>query len=238
MEDRFSRETSHLLLTHSHSDHTFALKVFEDVTIVASKKCTEKIKQYIRNLEKPGYRLRLARHFRADRERSDAIGELQLVEPSLSVKNEQRIGPEEQELVFRVTGGHSPDSACIYSPSKRTLWTGDNLLTWYAQVVGNLMRMIEIWREWETLDIAYVIPGHGDVVGKPYITKVRSYFDELVSAIQKLKTQQLPIDEVLQHPSLPEYFGKRSQHWIEDGRYHQYQIDLAIQGLYWKLKLG
>ncbi len=236
MEARFSRATSHLLLTHSHTDHCFAMEVFKDTTIVASKKCTGKIKQYIRDLEKPGYRERLATYFKDDPERADAIRTLQLVEPNISVKREHTIGPEGQELLFRVTGGHSPDSANIYSPSERTLCAGDNLLAWYAQVIGNGTRMMEVWREWENLDIDYVIPGHGDVVGKPYITKVRHYFDELLAALQKLKAQQFPLEDVLQHPSLPEYFGKRSQHWIEGGRYHQHQIDLAIKSFYRRVR--
>lgn len=236
MEDRFGLETSHLLLTHYHTDHCFAMEVFKDTSIVASKKCTEKIRQYIRDFENPGYCQRLIKYFKDDPERCDAIRELQLVVPNLSVKTEHRIGPEEHELIFKVTGGHSTDSAYIYSPSEKTLCAGDNLLSWYAQVVGNGALMMEVWREWETLDIDYVIPGHGDVVGKPYITRVRSYFDELVAALQKLKAQNLPIKEVLQHPSLPEYFGKRSQHWIEGGRFHQKQIDLAIKSFYRKIK--
>ncbi|UCG01624.1 MAG: MBL fold metallo-hydrolase [Candidatus Heimdallarchaeota archaeon] len=51
MEEHFNKEISHLLLTHAHWDHSDALNVFQDVSVVISKKGATKIKADIKVAE-------------------------------------------------------------------------------------------------------------------------------------------------------------------------------------------
>ena len=95
--------------------------------------------------------------------------------------------------------------------------------------------MLETYRHWETLDIDHVIPGHGEVVSKEYITKVRSYFDELICTLKELGDTQLDCKRILKHPKLPTYFGSNHASWIEGSQYHTGWLNNSI--IYWCKKL-
>ena len=230
MEDLYQRKTTHLLLTHTHWDHCFAMKAFEDVTIVASLKGVQAIKKCIETQKGTGRKVPKNKIFN-DSELREAYESSILLIPDIGVKKTATIGPTGQEILFSHTGGHSADSAFIYSPSEKILCTGDNLLTCYAQSVGSGKKMMESYQYWETLDILHVIPGHGDIVGKEYITKVRMYFEELINVLRELKAQGLHIEEVLTHEKLPSYFGKSQKEWIEGSRYHTEWLNFGIK--YW-----
>ena len=231
MEKRFQLNTSHLLLTHTHWDHIFAMEAFEDVTVVTSKVGIQYLKRNLKGAYSKERREKTAeRRYSDDKEIADCIRNARLFLPHVGIKEELVIGSEKQ-VIFRVIEGHSKDSACIYSPVERILCTGDNLLTCYAQLPGNPSKTLEIFNYWETLDINKVIPGHGPVVEKEYIGKVRIYFEELISALKGLKAQNLPVKDVLHHPSLPFYFGKTQPEWIEGGKYHTKWLEMIIK--YW-----
>lgn len=236
MEKRFQLNTSHLLLTHTHWDHIFAMEAFEDVTVVSSKVGIQYLKRNLKGAYSKEKREKMAeRRFSDDRDTADCIRNARLFLPHTGVKEELVIGSEKQ-VIFRVVGGHSKDSACIYSPAEQILCTGDNLLTCYAQLPGKPDETLEIFNCWETLNINKVIPGHGPVVGKEYIEKVRMYFEALISALRVLKAQDLPVKEVLHHPSLPVYFGRKQPEWIEGGKYHTKWLEMNTK--YWYKWLG
>ena len=232
MEKRFQQNTSHLLLTHTHWDHIFAMEAFEDVTVVASKVGIQYLKRNLKGAFSKEKREKMAEtRFSDDREIADCIKNARLFLPHVGVKEELVIGSEKQ-IIFRVIEGHSKDSACVNVPAEQILCTGDNLLTCYAQLPGKPGKTLEIFNYWGTLDINRVIPGHGPVVGKEYIGKTRTYFEELISALEALKAQNLPVKDVLYHPSLPPYFGKNQPEWIEGGRYHTKWLERNIKFWY------
>lgn len=196
MEQHFKRKISHLLLTHSHWDHSDALKVFQDTTtVVISKRGAAKIKADIK------------------------------------VAETFEIGSKENEILFQVSGGHSPDSAYVYYSSDQVLCAGDNLLSSYAQVFSNGKVVLDLYRCWESLDVKYIIPGHGFVVDKDYLINVRTYFDELIEVLKELKSQGLTISQVLKHADLPEYCYRDHSKWEEGGRRHTGWLNSGIK--YW-----
>jgi len=234
MEKRFQRKTSYLLLTHTHWDHCLAMEAFADTKIVASPKETARFK---RLLKSEPYRKRWVKNFKDDKEITDVIKNVRLCLPNVvSVEEKLVIGPKGQEITFQVTGGHSPGSAYVYSPAERVLCAGDNLLTCYAQLIGDGEKTLEIYRHWETLSIEQVIPGHGKIVKKKYIAKVRSYFEELITVLEELRAEQLNLRSVLKHPRLPTYFGEHQASWVEGSRYHTDWLNFGIK--YWYKKLS
>lgn len=232
MERRFQKNTSHLLLTHTHWDHMFAMEAFEDVTVVASKVGVNSLKKNLNGMFSKEKREKRAKtRFGDAKEIAECYVNAKLFLPHVGVKEELFIGPK-KEVIFTVIGGHSRDSASIYIPKERVLCTGDNLLSCYAQLPGNPVKTLEIFHYWEMLDIEYVIPGHGNVVGKEYIIMVRTYFEELLSVLEDLKAQNLPVKEVLNHPDLPPYFGKNHPTWVEGGEYHTQWLESNIKSWY------
>jgi len=145
MEERFQKDTSHLLLTHVHWDHIFGMEAFEDVRIVASTVGITYLKKNLKGMFSKERREKTAkRRFSNRKEIAECIKNAKLFLPHIGVKEELRIGPKE-EVIFKVIGGHSKDSACVYAPEERVLCTGDNLLTYYAQLPGNPRKTLEIF---------------------------------------------------------------------------------------------
>ena len=89
-------------------------------------------------------------------------------------------------------------------------------------------KIIQILRNWETLAISHVIPGHGNVVDKQFIIDLREYFEELLKVLTKLKNSGINEKEVVNHRDLPEYFGRSRENWIEGGETHTVWLDALI----------
>lgn len=235
MEERFQKPTSHLLLTHTHWDHCFALSAFEDVKIISSQKGIANLRRGLQTYYRKEARAERAESkYADDAEIREALKSAKLFLPSHGVKDTMIIGtPKGHEILFEVTGGHSADSAFVYSAKERTLCTGDNLLTCYAQIVGNGKKMMKVYERWRAMErLRHIIPGHGEVVRKQYLTKVQNYFEELIVALKELKKQEIPLKQVLNDPSLPEYFGKHQSTWVEGSKYHSGWLNAAIKHFY------
>ena len=73
---------------------------------------------------------------------------------------------------------------------------------------------IKILKMFEELGPKHVIPGHGPAVTKDYITKSREYFEATFAKMKELKIAGLSLEEVKNHPDLPEFFEQeKHQQW-------------------------
>ncbi|HUU78057.1 MAG TPA: MBL fold metallo-hydrolase [candidate division Zixibacteria bacterium] len=235
MENHFKKNTSHLILTHLHDDHYLAMEVFKDVDIIAPEIGIEILKPDILNPDEDYIQAIAdqAQLYSDDNDIANTIRNSKRFLPNISVKEEMKIGPEGHELIIRVAGGHSEDSSYIFSPSEKVLCTGDNILSCYAQYVFN-PTVIDTYKFWENLDVNHFIVGHGNAVNKDFISSVRKYFEELHSTLKELKKQNLTIDEVINHPSLPIYFGTKLDNWVEGGKEHTKWIEFVTKVWYEK----
>jgi len=215
METKFQKKTSHLLLTHTHWDHVIAMEVFKDVNIVVSEIGIQRIENIITMIRDKGIEV-IGITFDVTKGLAKIIANVNIFIPNIKVKDtEFRIESDGKELIYRVVGGHSPDSSYIYVPSEKIICTGDNLLECFAQIPGNPYETLDIFNIWESLEIKNVIPGHGKVVGKEYILQVRRYFKDLISVLEKLYAQGVSVKDAITHSSIPEYISKHQPNWVE-----------------------
>ena len=224
MEKKFQRKTTYLLLTHLHWDHFLAMDVFKDVNIVAQELGMPEFNNFltmINEIEEDKW----GSLFLIDDDKViETIKEAKLSTPNILVKEELRIGLKGNEVIFRVIGGHSIDSAYIYYPKERVLCAGDNLIECFAQL------------QWESLAIDKVIPGHGNVISKDYLLKIKSYFEDMVSTLKNLISNNIPRGEIFNHPSMPRYFARNQPNWTESSRPDMKWIEMTIKSWYRHLK--
>jgi len=214
MEKKFQRKTSHLILTHTHWDHILAMKVFKDVDIVVSKKGLASLKKNLKGYLSPEELLEYAEQYAAeDPVLANDIGNTELFLPNISVKDEFRINSGEQEILFKVIGNHTSGSAHIYYPQEKTLCAGDNILECYPQLLNSNWKTMDLLHSWEEMAIEHVIPGHGKPITKEYITKIRLYYDELITFLKDQLKQNAALKDVLKNPELPIYFGAGQPDW-------------------------
>ncbi|MGC9781018.1 MAG: MBL fold metallo-hydrolase [Candidatus Heimdallarchaeota archaeon] len=238
MEKKYNRKISHLLLTHLDWDHMFAMEVFEDVKTVASEHCIENMKYNLTEgyLAKENLVEFANNRYPKHKEMRDLVINAKLFLPTISVKDELRIGPEENSLLFKVVGGHTKGSSIIYSSSEKTICVGDNLLECYPPLQHEFNNPISIYKQLEELDIEDVIPGHGKVVSKDYIIKTRKYYEDLEVFLKKSFSEDLSINQIQEHPQLPKYFAQGSPGWKFSCRPTDNWLQYLIEDFYETLK--
>ena len=167
IEEVTNKKVDTVILTHFHSDHTGAVPVFSDCTIVSSTLLLKKLKEAKRKPHK-GY---------------------ELVFPNKTFDNYLEISDGDTRLLIKQTGGHSDDSTYVYCPGYRVLAAGDNLIV-NAYPFGGKGCNPDVWiqalEEYLTLDADYIIPGHGPVVGKD---TVKEFLDYMVNVKKVMKKQ-------------------------------------------------
>lgn len=81
--------------------------------------------------------------------------------------------------------GHTRSQVSVYVPSEKVVFTGDNVFshcqTWLQECDPD--RWIKSLEFLQTLDVDYVVPGHGPVVPKDYLAVQASFIREWVTAV-------------------------------------------------------
>ena len=227
MEKKFSKKTTHLLLTHSHWDHIFAMDAFSDIDIVIGKPGIQTIKRQLKDgfLSDEGRKKFAETRYKDNKSMNELIVSATIFPPKISVKDELTIGKKENQITFKVIRGHSRDSSYIYYNKDKILFTGDNLLECYPQLPGLPNETLKILTHWLALDLVKVVPGHGKVIDKKFILQLKNYYEKLIAFLQKAKEEKLSTKQVLQHTQLPiypaetrenfEYACRPDDNWLE-----------------------
>ncbi len=226
MEIKFQQKATYLLLTHTHWDHILAIDVFEDIDIVASEMGIQDFGSFIKVLKSKTPDKWPTILNTEEEEIIQILKNMKMVLPNISVREEFKIG---DDVIFRVIGGHSVDSAEIYIPKKKTLFAGDNLVECYSQIPGNPDETMRILKHWESLDLGFIVPGHGKIVKKDFLMKLTSYFENLISTLEELIKQNIPRKEIISHPNLPDYFGRKRPNWAEGCFPNSNWIEMTIR---------
>ncbi len=225
MEKKYNKKAKYLILTHNHGDHTFGAEAFKDLPIISSQKAFDEHYE----LEKEG---KLSKEYRQGfinvMKEKAANGEFELSEswhndfatnylaaklypPTLAISDEMKLGSPEQQILFKVIGGHTECSAFLYYIPEDILIAGDNFNCEHAQNSGCMLagmndKGITILKMFEDLNPKKVIPGHGPVVEKDSIKTSREYFSTMFEKLKELKDNGVSLEEASKHPSLPEFF--------------------------------
>ncbi len=214
MEKCYSRPTTHLFLTHDHWHSSFGMGAFKDVSVVMSSAGRSHFRRNIKSGTYENWGEYLARNFPDDEKLRASLRDVSLFLPTISVPEDKAFGYKSSEVIFKAVGGHTTPSSTVYVPSEKTLFAGGNLNTINVQFAW-FPSILEAYREWESMDIDYIVPGHGPVVDKGYIQPIRKYFDELLDKLRELKKLGLTKNQVAKRTDLSEYPGEKLESWVE-----------------------
>ena len=225
MEKKFNKKAKMMILTHFHWDHYLGVAAFNDIPIYASQKAFEDYTarekkghltnearaQYIQGMiaESKKGTFTLSEKWHSDWAPTLINAELYPIQ--YGIKDQIKFNDKDKEVIFKVIGGHTECSAYLLCPSEKVLIAGDNFNCHHAKnsicMLANMsMKGVEILKEFEKLDFSKVVPGHGPVVDKEYVTKTREYFEEMFSKLKELKDKGVPEEEAVKDTSLPEFF--------------------------------
>ena len=151
------RRVSHILITHTHRDHTDGLaKILEATSAITCG--------YGRTALKAG-------DVRSSPSGSEFVD--QDFAPGIVMRHGDKVSGEGWELEAVFTPGHAPDHLCFALADRRLLFSGDHVMAWNTTVVAppegnmaNYMASLNVLLERASGDDAY-LPGHGGRVESP-----------------------------------------------------------------------
>ena len=168
-----------LINTHSHSDHCYGNKVFQDVgaTVISHKLFEQTISSEKRMILAGKTYKSLPRRV-----------------PSPDITFDGSLALPHYDLELLHTPGHTLDSITVYSTNDKILVTGDNTLGSYDDYFvlpyiywGGLLELKESLEKILTLEVETVIPGHGAPLGKDKLEQDLFYLNTLQNKFSSIK---------------------------------------------------
>lgn len=210
LEKKFNLPVKYLFITHYHGDHIYGVSTFKDVEIFGSKILTKVVKK---KMDTEWNQETLERWKKEHPELKKEVENMQFILPEAKIDGKYSIKDENDIVDFYHVGGHTSCSAYAYYPKDKILFAGDLMFAEYWPWAGDDTCDPEKWmkayEDMLKLDIEYVIPGHGPVVGVEEIRKQLDFMKELKSALLKA------IEEGKEHKDveIPEFY-KAGEDWV------------------------
>ncbi|MBU2549193.1 MAG: MBL fold metallo-hydrolase [Proteobacteria bacterium] len=123
-----------------------------------------------------------------------------LVQPEIVFPDRMRLVLGGLTIRIFHTGGHTPGSIAVYVEEDRVLLTGDNVTAGRHPFKGqaDFSQWIRALRLMGDIDVASVVPGHGDLCGKDEIERMTEYFVRLYLLTENLVGQGLARKDVIE----------------------------------------
>ena len=225
MEGKYKRKGSTLLLTHAHIDHFLGMNAFSDCKIVAAETAKPKFEKFV-NIQLTDEVLENMSKIFPSIKSAATVAKISM--PNIWVGEKKYFG-KNKEIKFYVLGGHSNCSSAIFYEPEKILFTGDliqaGVYPYFGESDTDMNKWIEALKKWEKEEIDYILPGHGGVLEKNYISSVRSFFEEILEKLKQFKKEGFSEEEVLKQ----EIFDKG--YWPKNAQ-RKPSYDFSIRRLY------
>lgn len=139
---------------------------------------------------------------------AEKIKSYKLVPPTITFNKTLTLHMGDKTLEVIHLGGHTGATTVTYIPELKTLLTGDDVVNGGHPFMGQASI-----GEWEQalkairgMDIAHIIPGHGEVCDMDAVDNLLNYFKELRGMVEKAIKTGKSREEVSQEVDLINYF--------------------------------
>lgn len=203
LEANFDLPVKYLFITHFHGDHHYGAVQFKEAEVFGSNALIENMKRR----KKEGWTKEAFEDWKKEEpDFAKFIDEIQIVIPTKGFEKNRVIKSNDSQLEFYHSGGHSSCSSYAYFPNERVLFTGDDLAAeswpYMSAPDGDPEKWMQTFEHMISLDIDFVVPGHGPIVGKEHIEEQLSFLRKLKSAVLKAIEQGKGPEEV----EIPEFY--------------------------------
>ncbi|NHJ46628.1 MAG: MBL fold metallo-hydrolase [Asgard group archaeon] len=189
IENYFKIPVKYVFLTHTHNDHRDGREAFLDSILILSNNC-------LGNMPK-----------RISLKKFDKI----------TFDDKLVIEENNFEVEFFLTKGHSIGHSVAYFPFEKVLFGGDlfiydsvnfglPFMSFYQNKpkrTGNPEEYISAYESFKKMDLDFIIPGHGDIIDKPYevLDEYLHFFNELKTHFKEAINDGKDYDEI-EYPDL------------------------------------
>lgn len=176
-----------LINTEFHIDHIFGDCYFEDLCPVISHKFTrESFWEFRPGADAYDYMFDMVKN-----EDPDGLASMPSREnfakyyPTVTFSDRMTLHVGDHVFELMNTPGHTKGQTAVYVPKERVVFTGDTIFSerqvWFQS--ADPEKWIQSLDFLESLDVDYIIPGHGPVCDKSYILKQSAYIREWITAV-------------------------------------------------------
>ncbi len=197
IEKKTGKKIEIIIITHYHADHYIGNQVFPDARIIASEITKNRIIGYLDDWTDEvieGQKKRI--------DDSLALEGLVITPPNESFKEQMELEDKGVKIILKQTGGHSDGSSYVYCPEYKVLFAGDNLFVtsypWGGEETCNPDHWISAFKEYLSLDVDYIIPGHGPAINKETLEYSLNYFKQVKDTMKQMKTEGKLEEEILE----------------------------------------
>ena len=153
--------------------------------------------------------------------------------PTITFKGKMtlRVGNTTFELIS--TPGHTIGQIAVYIPEERVVFTGDTIFhgcqTWHY--ASDIETWIKSLKTLQTLDVGYIVPGHGAVCDKSEIDVQKAFLYEWLAAVSVCVAKGMSKKECIQSIDFRDRFS------VDIGQEHMldHVIENNVSALYDKL---
>jgi len=197
LEKETGKKFTIVILTHFHGDHTLGNQLFTDCRIIAAKPVFERMQGM-----KERWDAKVIEQIKERLEDKTALDGLVITLPNEELDGSLEIIDDGVKVIIENTGGHTSCSSHVYCPDYKVLFAGDNLFEGNDIYGGDDTCNPEIWlktlKNYLTLDIQNVIPGHGKATDKTVIEESIVYMEKVKQTMKKLTEDGKSKEEILQ----------------------------------------
>jgi cyclase len=189
-----------VLITHSHSDHTSGIPLF-DCPILSHKLTRQRIMK-----------------------RGTERAQKQIPTEVFEDRADLQVGGVRLEFIH--VGGHTPGSSVVWLPESKILFVGDLIFSdiYPFLDVANVPALMEALGWLQTFDALVVVPGHGPICGMEEVTRQLDYLQTSWVRTREHLARGHSLEEAMADPSYPVYSerGYESLHtWNIKAMYRQ-----------------
>jgi len=182
-------EVRYLVNTEHHRDHIIG-NFFFTATIVAHEKTCEalatvpmdSIMEKIQQCDPQGYPMMKGFYVK---------------EPAITFSDQLTLYMGDHTIKLLHLPGHTAGMTAVFIPEERVVFTGDNVFckvqTFLHQAYPD--QWLQSLRKIEALDVDVIVPGHGGLCDKRYLSEQAAFIEEWISAVKDAKRQGLSKEE-------------------------------------------
>jgi glyoxylase-like metal-dependent hydrolase (beta-lactamase superfamily II) len=189
----------YLINTEPHDDHT-AGDFFFDVPIIAQ----EKNREYLMSAD---VNITLQTLALIDPCSEELVKGYKFRLPSITFSKNLNLYSGKHSFILINLPGHTPGETAIYLPEERVVFTGDNVTYRLHGFLheANPIAWLESLKRIGEMDVDYIVPGHGDVCDKRYLSEqtvfIEGSLETVKEAINKGWTKEEAISKIPRFPS-------------------------------------
>lgn len=180
----------YLINTESHIDHVFGNPYLkkEGAVIIAQEKVLDGYYRIPPAFNMTTYEYNLDLLKRQDPTQIARLlpeGEEETGKPDITFTEKLTLKVGDHTFECYHTPGHSPEQTSVYCPEERVVFVGDNIFNncqiWFHSIDFDALFKSLDWLQ--SLDVDYIIPGHGPVKGKECIAENKQFIYNWLSVV-------------------------------------------------------